>query len=76
MDVAKNLRSWGEGKPLLKAATGAMTDASAEAWWTAERLSDNKVLVRGRGKLSLTLYYARPVRGRRRTILVVDAEAE
>ena len=57
--MAMNFRSWGEGRTLLEVATDVLIDAYIEAWWSAESLSDSKVLIRGWERWGLTISYAR-----------------
>ena len=61
---------------------GAMTDASPEARWSAERLCGDEGLVIDRGRRGITLSHARPNRGGgvlcqwRRTLSVAVAETK
>ena len=41
---------WGDSS---EAAAGATIDASPEAWWSEENISDGEVLVRGSGDIVL-----------------------
>ena len=60
MEMATNRKSWGEGRPLSEAASGATEDVSPEAQWLAESLSGSKGLISGRGQRGITLSYAYP----------------
>ena len=48
-----------------------MIDASPEAWWSAERISGGKGIVRYWGRRGITIYYGHPGRGERRTLSVM-----
>ena len=61
--MATNQQSWGEGRPLLKAASGATSDVSLETGWLEESFSGSEGLVHGQVRRGLTLYYARLVQG-------------
>ena len=65
----------GEGGLLSEAVTGTTSDASPGVRRAEERLSGGEVLVRGRGRRGLTLYYARLGRGGC-TLSVAEAEAK
>ena len=51
-----------------------MVYESLEAWWSTERLSGDKGLVRGRGICGINLSYDQPGQGGCHTLSVAKAE--
>ena len=57
MAIGTNLQIRGEGRPLSEVEACAMTDASLEAQWLAERLGGVEVLVRILWRRGINLSY-------------------
>ena len=61
--MSMNFRSRGEGRPSSEAAAGAMADASLEARWSVEGLSNGKDFVNSQGQHGITFSYDHPSQG-------------